>query len=97
MTEQVAGLPDRGQLRGQVTPGLTGWAQIHGGQALSLEDKFIMDAWYVKHATLGLDLKILALTVMRLRRLERVDAVEAARCRAEIKGDIKAWLHEARA
>lgn len=97
VTEQVAGLPDRGQLRGQVTPGLTGWAQIHGGQALSLEDKFIMDAWYVKHATLGLDLKILALTVMRLRRLERVDAVEAARCRAEIKGDIKAWLHEARA
>lgn len=96
VTEQVAGLPDRGQLRGQVTPGLTGWAQIHGGQALSLEDKFIMDAWYVKHATLGLDLKILALTAMRLRHLERVDAAEAARCRAEIKGDIKTWLHETR-
>lgn len=91
VAEQVAGLPDRGQLRGQVTPGLTGWAQIHGGQALSLDDKFIMDAWYVKHATLWLDLKILALTALRLRRLERIDVAEAARCRAEMADDLADW------
>lgn len=94
VADQVAGLPDSGQLRGQVTPGLTGWAQIHGGQALSLEDKFIMDAWYVRHATLWLDLKILMMTAMRLRRLERVDAAEAARCRAEVKVEIEDWLRD---
>lgn len=92
VAEQVADLPDRGQLRGQVTPGLTGWAQIHGGQALSLDDKFIMDAWYVKHASLGLDLKILLLTALRLRRLERVDQAEAERCRAEMADDLADWL-----
>lgn len=92
VADQVVALPDRGLLRGQVTPGLTGWAQIHGGQALPLEDKFIMDAWYVKHATLWLDLKILMLTALRLRRLETVDAAEAARCRAEMQADIADWL-----
>lgn len=94
VAEQVASLPDRGQLRGQVTPGLTGWAQIHGGQALSLDDKFVMDAWYVKHAALWLDLKILFLTALRLRRLERVDAAEAARCREEMAGDLADWLND---
>lgn len=94
VADQVAALPDRGQLRGQVTPGLTGWAQIHGGQALSLEDKFIMDVWYVRHATLWLDLKILMLTALRLRRLERIDAAEAARCRAEVKAEIEDWLRD---
>lgn len=92
VAEQVMALPDRGQLRGQVTPGLTGWAQIHGGQALSLDDKFMMDAWYVKHATLWLDLKILVLTALRLRRLETIDVAEVARCRAELAEDLADWL-----
>lgn len=96
VAEQVAALPDRGQLRAQLTPGLTGWAQIHGGQALALEDKFLMDAWYVRNASLRLDLSILVKTALRLRRLERVDAAEAARCREEMADDIADWLRGAR-
>lgn len=45
--------------RHAVKPGLTGWAQIHGRNALSWEEKFVLDTWYAGHWTLGLDLRIL--------------------------------------
>jgi lipopolysaccharide/colanic/teichoic acid biosynthesis glycosyltransferase len=46
-----------------VRPGLTGWAQVNGRNALSWEDRFELDLWYVDHRSLWLDLKILVLTV----------------------------------
>lgn len=49
--------------RHDVRPGITGWAQVNGRNALSWEEKFAHDLWYVEHRTLGLDLKILVLTV----------------------------------
>jgi sugar transferase EpsL len=49
--------------RHEVLPGLTGWAQINGRNALGWEERFRLDVWYVDHVSLGLDLKILALTV----------------------------------
>jgi len=49
--------------RHEVRPGITGWAQVNGRNALSWEEKFAYDVWYVDHHTLGLDLKILARTV----------------------------------
>ena len=49
--------------RHEVRPGLTGWAQVNGRNALSWEQKFAYDVWYVDHKSLSLDLKILWLTV----------------------------------
>jgi len=47
-------------------PGITGWAQVNGRNALSWEEKFRLDVWYVDHRSLWLDLKILTLTVARV-------------------------------
>jgi lipopolysaccharide/colanic/teichoic acid biosynthesis glycosyltransferase len=49
--------------RHEVRPGLTGWAQVNGRNAISWDQKFAFDLWYVDHASLSLDLKILWLTV----------------------------------
>jgi lipopolysaccharide/colanic/teichoic acid biosynthesis glycosyltransferase len=49
--------------RHEVRPGLTGWCQVNGRNALSWEQKFVLDVWYVDHRTLWLDLKILFMTV----------------------------------
>jgi len=48
--------------RHEVKPGITGWAQVNGRNALTWEEKFELDVWYVDHKSLGLDLKILCLT-----------------------------------
>ena len=48
--------------RHEVTPGLTGWAQVHGRQLLDFDERFELDVWYVDHWSLGLDFRILALT-----------------------------------
>jgi lipopolysaccharide/colanic/teichoic acid biosynthesis glycosyltransferase len=49
--------------RHDVRPGLTGWAQVNGRNALSWDDKFKLDVWYVDHRSILLDLKILLRTV----------------------------------
>ena len=49
--------------RHEVRPGITGWAQVNGRNALSWEARFELDVWYVEHRTMWLDIKILALTV----------------------------------
>lgn len=52
--------------RHEVRPGVTGWAQVNGRNALSWEDKFKLDVWYVDNRSLWLDLKILFLTVKKV-------------------------------
>lgn len=52
--------------RHEVRPGITGWAQINGRNALSWEEKFKLDVWYVENRTLWLDIKILFLTVWKV-------------------------------
>ena len=52
--------------RHDVRPGITGWAQVNGRNAISWDDKFRLDCWYVDHRSLALDLKILLLTVRRV-------------------------------
>lgn len=52
--------------RHEVRPGITGWAQVNGRNALSWEDKFERDVWYVDHLSFGLDIKILFLTVKKV-------------------------------
>lgn len=64
--------------RHEVRPGVTGWAQINGRNALSWEEKFKMDVWYVDHQSLWLDLKILLLTVKKVLVREGISAVGEA-------------------
>lgn len=52
--------------RHEVRPGITGWAQVNGRNALSWEDKFKFDVWYVDNCSLWLDIKILWLTVRKV-------------------------------
>lgn len=52
--------------RHDVRPGITGWSQVCGRNALSWEDKFALDVWYVDHRSFRLDLKILAMTIGRV-------------------------------
>ncbi len=58
--------------RHEVRPGITGWAQINGRNALSWEDKFDLDVWYVDHQSFWLDMKILALTVVKVFRRDGI-------------------------
>ena len=52
--------------RHEVRPGITGWAQVNGRNAISWEDKFKLDVWYVDHRSLWLDVRILWLTVRKV-------------------------------
>jgi len=52
--------------RHEVTPGITGWAQINGRNAITWEEKFALDVWYVDNRSFALDMKILAMTVWRV-------------------------------
>jgi lipopolysaccharide/colanic/teichoic acid biosynthesis glycosyltransferase len=60
--------------RHEVKPGITGWAQIHGRNAVDWEDKFRYDVWYVDHYSLSLDLQILLATVWKIARREGISA-----------------------
>lgn len=60
--------------RHEVKPGITGWAQIHGRNALSWEEKFRLDVWYVDHWSLWLDLKILWRTLWIVLKREGISA-----------------------
>ena len=58
--------------RHDVLPGLTGWAQIHGRNALDWDEKFELDVWYVDHRTFWLDIKILFMTVGKVLKREGI-------------------------
>ena len=54
--------------RHEVKPGITGWAQVNGRNAVTWEEKFRLDVWYVEHQSFWLDLRILALTIEKVFR-----------------------------
>lgn len=60
--------------RHAVRPGITGWAQVNGRNAISWEDKFKLDVWYVENQSLWLDLKILWLTVKKVLLRDGISA-----------------------
>ncbi len=64
--------------RHNVRPGITGWAQVNGRNALSWDDKFKLDVWYVDNRTLWLDIKILWLTVSKVVLREGISAAGEA-------------------
>lgn len=59
--------------RHTVQPGITGWAQVNGRNALTWEDKFKLDVWYVDHWSLRLDIKIILLTVWKVIKREGIN------------------------
>lgn len=61
-----------------VKPGLTGWAQVHGRNSLSWDEKFRLDVWYVDHRSLALDLRIIQLTMTTLIRGDGITATGQA-------------------
>ena len=60
--------------RHEVRPGISGWAQCHGRNAISWTEKFKLDVWYVDHVSLWTDLKVIAITIMKV--LKRADISE---------------------
>ena len=60
--------------RHEVKPGITGWAQVNGRNAISWEEKFALDVWYVDNRSLWLDIKILAITIWKVFRREGIAA-----------------------
>lgn len=64
--------------RHEVLPGITGWAQINGRNAISWEDKFNLDVWYVDHKSFLFDLRILVMTIWKVLRREGVSAAGEA-------------------
>jgi lipopolysaccharide/colanic/teichoic acid biosynthesis glycosyltransferase len=58
--------------RHEVKPGLTGWAQVNGRNALSWEDKFKLDVWYVDNWNFYLDIRILFMTIVKVIRREGI-------------------------
>jgi len=64
--------------RHEVRPGITGWAQVNGRNALSWEEKFTLDVWYVDNRTAWLDLKIILTTLVKIVQREGISAADEA-------------------
>jgi sugar transferase EpsL len=64
--------------RHDVRPGITGWAQVHGRNALAWDERLALDVWYVEHRSLVLDLRILARTVGQVVRRQGISAAGEA-------------------
>ena len=71
--------------RHEVRPGITGWAQVNGRNAISWEEKFRLDVWYVDHRSLALDAKILFMTVFGVFRQSGINS-SADETMPEFKG-----------
>jgi len=64
--------------RHDVRPGLTGWAQVNGRNAISWEDKFRLDVWYVDNVRFGTDVKTIFMTVKNVLRREGISSETSA-------------------
>jgi sugar transferase EpsL len=73
LTEYLERYSSEQMRRHEVKPGITGWAQVNGRNALTWERKFALDVWYVDNRSLSLDLKILAMTLRAVLRREGIN------------------------
>ncbi len=64
--------------RHEVRPGITGWAQVNGRNAISWEQKFAYDVWYVENVSLSLDVKILLKTIQKVFKREGISSDSSA-------------------
>lgn len=68
LPEQAAFYEEDDRIRLRVKPGITGWAQVHGREAITWPERFVLDRWYVEHRSFRLDVSILVKTALQLRR-----------------------------
>lgn len=64
--------------RHEVRPGITGWAQVHGRNAITWQEKFKLDVWYVDHCTFATDLKVIWLTVVNVLKRKDINSSTSA-------------------
>lgn len=64
--------------RHEVRPGITGWAQVNGRNAISWDKKFELDVWYVDHRSFLLDIKIIFKTILKVVKSEGINSADAA-------------------
>ncbi|MEA3415156.1 MAG: sugar transferase [Thermodesulfobacteriota bacterium] len=76
--------------RHEVKPGITGWAQVNGRNAISWEDKFKLDVWYVDNWSIWLDLKIILMTVLKVLKREGISQADHATAREFLGSHAKA-------
>lgn len=69
---------DEQRRRHEVKPGITGWAQVNGRNAITWKQKFIFDVWYVDHMSFFLDIKIILLTVKKVFKSEGISSSTSA-------------------
>ncbi len=67
--------------RHEVRPGITGWAQVNGRNAISWQEKFSLDVWYVDNHNVALDLKIMCMTLLKIIRREGISEENHATAR----------------
>jgi len=72
LTEYLPLYDARQRRRHEVLPGITGWAQVNGRNAISWQQKFEYDVWYVEHQSFALDMKILWLTLLKVLKREGI-------------------------
>lgn len=72
LTEYLQLYNDDQKRRHNVTPGITGWAQVNGRNAISWQKKFMYDVWYTEHISFSLDFKILLLTIWKVLKSEGI-------------------------
>jgi len=70
-------------------PGITGWAQVNGRDDLPWPERYVLDAWYIDHWSLRLDLKILLLTALQLGREEHVPPPDVHNMRRRADGSAR--------
>lgn len=77
LPEYLALYNEEQQKRHWVKPGITGWAQVNGRNAIGWDEKLALDSWYVKHISFGLDIKILFKTVLKVLASKDINPSEA--------------------
>lgn len=74
LTQYLARYSPEQRRRHEVRPGITGWSQVNGRNLVNWEDRLAMDVWYVDNLSLGLDLKILWMTIGQVLRQDGISA-----------------------
>lgn len=77
LTEYLPLYNEHQRKRHDVKPGITGWAQVNGRNAISWNQKFDYDVWYVQHISFALDMKILFLTVLKVFKAEGISSASS--------------------
>ena len=90
LTQYLPLYNERQARRHEVKPGITGWAQVNGRNAITWEEKFDLDVWYVDHQCFFLDIKILCMTFAKVIQREGI-AAKGYETMPEFKGSGKSW------